>query len=70
MVYQECYDMNNNVLLIYDIDEMYISESININPNKVNIQYIYIDDQGYNSFKIVRSSEMVDKSSGVCHKNV
>lgn len=49
---------------------MYFAEAININPNKTNIQYMYVDDQGYNCFKIVRSGEMIDKSRGNCHKDV
>jgi len=58
MVYQECYTTEYNELMIYDIDLMDVVQCIDINPNLKTIHYMYSDDQGFNSFKIVRACDL------------
>lgn len=63
MAYQECYETKYNELLIYDIDAMEIVECIDINPNQANMNYMYVDDTGFNCFKVARSSELIDRTA-------
>jgi len=63
MAYQECYETKYNELLIYDIEEMEIVECIDINPNQANMNYLYVDDSGFNCFKVARNSELIDRTS-------
>lgn len=49
-------------MLIYDINLAQFVKNVDVNPNAANLQYIYMDDQGFNCFKICRSNELVDHS--------
>ena len=62
VIYQESYNDILNSLLIYDIDLMAYTKALPINPNSKNMLYMFMDDKGFNSFKIVRSGELIDNS--------
>jgi len=62
MVYQECFQTENNNLLIFDIDQMEFVQKYCVNPNNENMNEMLQDDIGFNSFQIVRSSELIDNS--------
>ena len=49
-------------MLMYDINHAAFKSFIEINPNIANLKYFYLDDQGFNCFKVVRSAEMIDHS--------
>lgn len=66
MVYQESYNEELNQLIIYDIDQRAFTKTIGVNPNARNMRYVYMDDQGYNSFKIVRSAELITSQKYNC----
>ena len=59
-------------MIIYDINYGDFKSAIEINPNYKNLRYFYVDDQGFNCFKMVRSAEMIDhtrtKNSQVVHE--
>lgn len=56
MIYQEAYDVSQNQLLIYDIGTQSVIEKMNVNPDLRSQSFMYVDDLGYNCFKIARSS--------------
>lgn len=58
VVYQESFHNKNNYMLILDIDTCEIRKKIPVNPNAINQQYMYVDAQGFNSFKICRTSDV------------
>lgn len=50
-------------MLIFDIEKMEIVDSISINPIMSSQKYMLKDDQGYNIFRIVRASDVLESKS-------
>lgn len=44
MIYQQSYNFQENIMLIYDIEQMAFTLRIEINPNQKNMHYVYTDD--------------------------
>ena len=58
LVYQEAFSSAKNFMLVLDIDTGEIVRKVPINPNAVNQAYMYVNAQGFNSFKICRSGDV------------
>ena len=48
-------------MVIYDILSHNILKKVPINPNLRSRKYMFIDDQGFFSFKVCRSSDIKEK---------
>lgn len=58
-------------MLIYELEKNEIVSQIPINPRKGNMKYLHIDDYGFNSYKICRTTDIVtekDPKRGMFYK--
>lgn len=60
-VYQEAFSIAKNFMITLDIDTGEIVRKVPINPNALNQAYMYVNAQGFNSFKICRSGDVEHK---------
>lgn len=56
-IYSSKINCKDNKLLCYDIVDEQIVKEVAINPKVTH--YLYADDQGFNTFKLVRTSDKV-----------
>ena len=52
-------NIDANCLVVYDIEKNDFIKKFNINPNKKNQKYIFIDDQGFCTFNLCRSRDVL-----------
>lgn len=57
-VYQEAFSIAKNFMITLDIDTGKIVRKVPINPNYDNQSYMYVNAQGFNTFKICRSGDI------------
>ena len=56
MIYQVAHNTQENKLLIYDINKDEIVLKFSINPSSINYPYLYQTYEGFNVFKLCRTS--------------
>ena len=66
--YCESYKMEMNTLAIYDIEVGNIVRKIPINARTSNLRFIYTNYEGFNTFKIVRTSDLKDSLNVKAYK--
>ena len=57
VVYQDKRNLNANSMLCYDTDSESFVKRVSVNPSRIATSYLYRDEEGFNCFKIVRTSD-------------
>lgn len=57
-IYQERSDYENNKLMVFNVRDFDQPEHYSINPSPNSIDYIFEDEEGYNTFLMTRTSEI------------
>ena len=68
MIYQESDQTDYNFMLIYDIVKNTICSQVHINPQQKNLKMLHVDNYGFNTFKICRTSQIetvIDPKMGI-----
>lgn len=59
-IYQEKSNNDNNKFIVFNIDTFESPEHYSINASPAACDFIFEDEEGFNTFMIVRSSELED----------
>jgi hypothetical protein len=68
-IYQERSNNDNNKLMVFDVNEFDKPEHYSINASPAGCDFIFEDEDGYNTFIMCRTSEIEDFEKTIGGKN-